>query len=100
MANTYELHPRFDSRKSFYGKARVLEADDGLTILQSYDTNVCSIDAAGNFHRHWSGESATTMRHVNEFIRQHGIPGGGVAWWRELPVEPLNYLYLNAYFSA
>jgi hypothetical protein len=100
MTNTYELYPRFDSRKSFYGKARVKETNDGITILQSYDTSVCSIDAAGNFHRHWSGESSTTMRHVNEFIRQHGIPGGGVAWWRQLPVESLTDLYFDAYFSA
>lgn len=100
MKNTYELQARYDSRKSFYGKARVLETEEGLTVLQSYGTSVCSIDAAGNFHRHWYGESSTTMRHVNEFIRQHGIPGGGVAWWRKLPVESLTDLYISAALGA
>jgi hypothetical protein len=40
------------------------------------------------------------MRHVNEFIRQHGIPGGGVVWWRKLPVESLTDLYISAALGA
>jgi hypothetical protein len=84
----YEL-PCLDSRKSFYGKAQVIEKEDGSKQLKSYSTIVCSIDASGAFHRHWIGESATTIRHINSFLKFFDIPGGGVAWWREQPViEP------------
>lgn len=82
----YELTPVYDRCKSFCGKARIIEKD-GRKILQSYNTEVCAIDAAGNFLRYWGGESNTTMRHINEFVRQNGINGGGVAWWRLQPVE-------------
>lgn len=64
----YELFPRYDSRKSFYGKAKVLETDSGV-YLCSYDTLVCGIED-GVFKRFWAGYSATTMRHVNEFAKQ------------------------------
>lgn len=36
-----------DRRKSFYGKAKVLELDNGETVLQSYDTFVCKITKNG-----------------------------------------------------
>ncbi len=81
---TYELKPLYDTRKSFYGKATVTEKD-GKIILTSYTTDVCYIDSNGDFIRTWEGESATTMRHINEFIKQNGIAGGGVAWWRQQP---------------
>ena len=83
----YDL-PCLDSRKSFYGKAKVIETEDGEKLLQSYNTIVCKINAAGEFVRLWSGESATTMRHINSFIMFFGIQGnGGVAWWREQPIH-------------
>lgn len=88
---TYNLAP-IDGRKSFYGKAKVTERDDGAAVLKSYDTDVCMIDAAGNFHRFWSGESATTTRHVNAFLDYFGIPGGGVSWWRNQPVERFDWI--------
>lgn len=88
----YELSARYDRRKSFYGKAKVIESH-GCKILKSYDTDVCGIDENGNFHRYWSGESATTMRHVNEFLMQNGIDGGGVSWWRLQPVERLDWVF-------
>jgi hypothetical protein len=81
---TFEL-PCYDNRKSFYGKARVIE-NDGETLLQSYDTIVCKIDRAGNFKRLWSGYSMTTMRHVNSFLDHFGIAGGGKSWWDNLEV--------------
>lgn len=84
----YEL-PCLDSRKFFYGKAQVIEKGDGSKQLQSYSTIVCSIDASGAFHRHWSGESATTIRHINSFLKFFDMPGGGVTWWREQPVEEI-----------
>lgn len=76
----YELIPT-DGCKSFYGKAVVIEKDNGETVLQSYDTEVCKIDSNGEFVRLWSGYSATTMRHINSFLQRFGIPGGGKAWW-------------------
>lgn len=82
----YEL-PCLDSRKSFYGKAHVIENEDGSKLLKSYSTIVCSIDASGTFRRHWGGESATTMRHVNSFLSLFNMQGGGITWWREQPVE-------------
>lgn len=75
----YEL-PCYDSRKSFYGKAHVIERD-GAKILRSYNTDVCSVDSAGNFKRLWGGYSATTMRHINSFCQHCGIQGGGKNWW-------------------
>lgn len=75
-----------DGRKSFYGKAKICECGK-RAYLKSYETIVCSIDAAGKFHRHWNGESMTTMRHINAFLNAFGIDGGGVAWWRKQAIE-------------
>lgn len=82
----YELQPN-DSRKSFYGKARVIEKDNGEKVLQSYNTEVCKVMSGGQFVRLWSGYSATTMRHVNSFLDLVGIAGGGKAWWDAQTVE-------------
>lgn len=67
----YDLVPIYDGRKSFYGKARVVEDEDGKTLI-SYTTKVCRIDKNGNVERLWSGNSQTTNRHVKEFLRQNG----------------------------
>ena len=73
----YELTPTgYDRVKSFYGKAKVIKRD-GETVLQSYSTEVCKINASGEFVRLWGGYSVTTMRHINAFIEMFGIPGGG-----------------------
>lgn len=82
----YELQPN-DGHKSFYGKARVIEKDNGEKVLQSYNTEVCKVTSCGRFVRLWSGYSATTMRHVNSFLDLVGIAGGGKAWWDAQPVE-------------
>ena len=83
----YELTPTgYDRAKSFYGKAKVIEKD-GETVLQSYDTEVCKINASGEFVRLWGGYSVTTMRHINAFIEMFGIEGGGKKWWNALPIE-------------
>ena len=82
----YELQPT-DGRKSFYGKARVIEKDNGERVLVSYDTEVCKVTSSGRFVRMWSGYSATTMRHVNSFLDLVGIAGGGKAWWDAQTVE-------------
>ena len=84
-----ELVPIYDGRKSFYRKAMVYYDDDlQYVILRSYDTDVLAIDRFyKTFVRLWNGYSSTTMRHVNEFCRQFGIPGGGKQWWDSLAVD-------------
>ena len=81
----YYLDPIGDCRKSFYGKASVIEADDGI-YLRSYSTLVCKI-VNEKFVRLWDGYSATTMRHINSFLYKFNIEGGGKAWWDKQPVE-------------
>ena len=63
---TYELIPA-DSRKSFYGKARVTVSADGTQTLYSYNTPILSRDPAGTLTRLWSSWSLTTGRHVKAF---------------------------------
>ena len=64
----YELEARFDARKSFYGKAHVIDHEDGTLELQSYDTIVSrcvngKVEELGKW-------SATTTRHQKEFRKQ------------------------------
>ena len=66
----YELSPHYDSRKSFYGKAHVIEHPNGKKQLQSYNTIVCEITAKGEFKMLWNGKTQTTTRHINEFKKQ------------------------------
>ena len=68
-----ELSAVYDSRASFYGKAKVITGN-GVTELQSYNTRVARLEdgelnilpGAGYW---WT---ATTGRHLNDFIQQHG----------------------------
>ena len=62
----YELTPR-DSRKSFYGKALVIEMKNGDVLLQSYSTIVLIKKPDGKLIRTWDGWSATTGRHIAAF---------------------------------
>ena len=80
----FELIP-IGNRKSFYGKAEVIERDNGDIELKSYQTIVARI-RNGKFERLWSGYSLTTMNHINSFIDTYGISGGGKAWWVALEV--------------
>lgn len=66
LVDIYILEPK-DSRKSFYGKAKVKIYSDNTKVLQSYNTDVAKIDANGNVIRLWSGWSATTGRHIASF---------------------------------
>ena len=62
----YELTP-IDGHKSFYGKAKVVVADDGTETLYSYDTPIMKRTANGEFIRMWEGWSATTGRQIAAF---------------------------------
>ena len=68
----YELSPKFDSRKSFYGKALVHHNQDGSVDLQSYDTIVATITSDGQAVVHGL-YSATSTRHTKEFLKQFGF---------------------------
>lgn len=64
----YELDARFDTRQSFYGKAHVIDYENGTFELQSYNTIVSrcvngKVEELGKF-------SATTTRHQKEFRKQ------------------------------
>lgn len=81
----YELLPT-NGRKSFYGKAKVIEID-GENFLQSYNTIVCKIDKNGNFVKMWDGYSATTMAHINSFAALFNINGHGKKWYESLEMQ-------------
>lgn len=80
----YDL-PCYDSRKSFYGKATVIEEENGNFLLKSYDTIVGRIEK-GHFIKMWDGYSPTTMRHVNSFLIHFNLQGGGKKWWDNLEI--------------
>lgn len=64
----YELSPRYDARKSFYGKAKVIDYENGTQELQSYGTIVSRCD--NGKVTHFGKWSQTTSRHQKEFERQ------------------------------
>ena len=66
----YELQPKYDSRKSFYGKAFV-EEKENCKILTSYQTDVAMIKD-GKFYLKGM-YSATTSRHIRDFAYQNGF---------------------------
>lgn len=64
----YDLNPQNDTRKSFYGKAKIIDHENGIFELLSYDTIVSRCE---NGHVEELGKwSATTTRHQKEFRRQ------------------------------
>lgn len=70
----FELTPEFDSRQSFYRKALVNYVGD-VKELHSYGSHVASIDSKTRtvtLHPLWD-HSATTLRHVKEFLKQGGL---------------------------
>lgn len=79
---TFELQPLYDGRKSFYGKAFVERrgTEDGTQlVLKSYGTvvaKVTPITSTGTYPAicdvavNMGVLSATTLRHVKEFLAQ------------------------------
>ena len=80
----YELLP-VDGRKSFNNRCKVIETGNRM-YLMSYSTLVCYWDInTSSFVRLWWGYSATTMRHINAFMRHIGFHKlGGKKWWESL----------------
>lgn len=75
------------SQKSYYGKAKIIEDENGKIFLQSYNTPVCYINTNGEIVKLWDGYSATTMKHINDFLGLFRKPGGGKKWWDSLKTE-------------
>ena len=81
-----ELMPT-SSRKSFYGRAFVLEGKDSTRWLQSYNTIMCSVDRDGRVRRHSDYRSNTTDCHVKAFLETFA-PGMVPSEFRKLEAEP------------
>ena len=64
----FELSPRYDSRKSFYGKAHVVDHENGVIELRSYNTIVSR--CINGVVEHLGKWSQTTSRHQREFEKQ------------------------------
>lgn len=79
MEYLYDLKPKHDSCKSFYGKAKVYRDDKGHLFLRSYSTIVAEItDGILTEDGHptvkvYGWYSQTTARHINDFLYQHGF---------------------------
>lgn len=78
-----ELVPS-NSRKSFYGRARVIEIA-GAHCLRSYDTVVGCVDKDGVTHRYSDWDSKTTRCHVKSFCEQFSDIDSKAFW--KLPCE-------------
>ena len=68
---SYLLKPKYDSRKSFYGKATVESDGVGHSHLISYETKVAEIGAG--VLKVYGFYSPTTLRHIKEYAKQHGF---------------------------
>ena len=64
-----ELTARYDTRKSFYGKAKVYQDEKGNYYLMSYSTIVSECKNGKVIH--YGKYSQTTSRHQKEFERQY-----------------------------
>lgn len=69
--NNY-LIPIYDTRKSFYDKALIIQQDEFI-ILKSYDTNVLIIDLKLKQVYLFDAFSNTTLRHIKEVLKQLGF---------------------------
>ena len=67
-----ELCPYYNSAKSFYGKAKVIEIENDV-FLVSYDTIVAFFNRDTKVAKVIDTYSATTLRHIKEFLKQSGF---------------------------
>ena len=84
IISEYNLDCRYDSRKSFYGKARIIESEEiqdnivyEVLELYSYDTLVARItrnkETCLSTCEYLGKYSQTTTRHQKEFFRQYRL---------------------------
>ncbi len=67
---TYELNASYDSRQSFYGKAKVIEEGNKQTLI-SHNAEVAIIE--NGIAKVNDTYSQTTLRHIKEFLLQNGF---------------------------
>lgn len=82
----YDL-PCFDGRKSFYGKARVIDDSEGNHLLKSYNTFVCILRTDGMLIKLSPVATQTTRRHVRSFFALFDRTYPGNQAWDELPLD-------------
>lgn len=70
--NIAELYPYYDSAKSFYGKARIVEIENDV-FLVSYETIVAFFNRDTKIVKVVDTFSSTTLRHIKEFLKQNGF---------------------------
>ena len=75
----YDLRTQYDSRKSFNNKAYVYTDGKGNDTLYSYNTPVVKIIGDKVILLQKWNFSATTVRHVKEFLKQHGFKADSIA---------------------
>ena len=95
---SYELQSLNSAQQSFYGKAIVEQWDAGCNgvayVLRSYGTTVCKVEpvtaigacpAIYDVAVNMGALSATTLRHVKEFLAQTDAVFGGIHldWLRD-----------------
>lgn len=71
--HTTDLTPRYDGRKSFYGKAKIITRHGSWSTgidLESYTTIVARFEVPENRLSFYGNWSATTRRHQWEFCQQ------------------------------
>ena len=72
MPRIFDLACRFDSRRSFYGKATIMEENGTITLL-SYCRPAARITNGKLEKLEYWNYSATTRRHCREFVRQFEV---------------------------
>ncbi len=78
---SYDMHPQYDARQSFYGKARI-DDENGVLTLYSYNTPVAKIsNGTVELLPKWDW-SQTTLRHVKEFLKQNGFEATSLSQMR------------------
>ncbi len=98
-----ELQAVFDSRKSFYKKAitRTDKTEYGtyyslfsyqifIIELKEFDNGEIIINAMTEDPNHLTD---TTLRHLNEFVLQHGMERKNRKQWLEIQSNQMNYSY-------
>ena len=73
-----ELQARYDSRQSFYGKAKIETTQNKNVLdfkLYSYGTLVARVSTIGKTTQYFyfGKYSQTTTRHQKEFFKQNGL---------------------------
>lgn len=81
MSVKYKLPP-LDGQKSYWGKAIVIEENDGAKYLLSYNCLICTIDGNNGVRintdvSRW--DSKTSLKHLRSFLQRFNHPVGSKA---------------------